>query len=83
MTVSSVPVPIHRGFHLILYQPLHKIRAHDILSESLLLQKFEMLQRRPRICQILEIGWLGPVLEVGKVCDEGGLREEFLRRKVI
>lgn len=76
-------MPLHRRFHLVLDQPLDQIRAHDVLSESLLLQKLEMAQRRSGISQVFEVRRLGPVLQVGKVGDEGGLGEELLRCEVV
>jgi hypothetical protein len=76
-------MPLYRRLHLLLDQPLDQVRAHNILSEPLLLQKFEVAQCRPRIGQILEVRRFGPVLQIGKVGDEGGLGEELLRRKMV
>lgn len=76
-------MPLHRRLHLILYQPLDQVWAHDILPEPLLLQKLEVTQRWPRIGEILEVRRLGPVLQIGKVGDEGGLSEELLRCEMV
>jgi hypothetical protein len=76
-------VPLHRRLHLVLDESLDQIRAHDILSKPLLLQQLEMSQRWPGIGKILEVRRFGPVLQIGKVGDEGGLREELLRREMV
>lgn len=55
-------MPLHRRLHLILDESLDQIRAHDILSEPLLLQQLEVSQRRPGIGKIFEVWWFGPVL---------------------
>lgn len=76
-------MPLHRRLHLVLNQPLHQVRAHDVLPEPLLLQQLEVAQRRPRKGKILEVRRPGPVLQIGEVGDEGGLGEELLRREVV
>lgn len=42
-----------------------------------------MAQGRARVRQVLEVRRPGPVPQVGEVGDEGGLREELLRREVV
>lgn len=76
-------MPVHCSFHAIFDQALHEIRAHNVLSESRLLQKLEISQGRAGICQVLDVRRLGPVLEVGEVGDKRGLREQLLRREVV
>jgi hypothetical protein len=76
-------MPLHSRPRPILNQPLDKIRAHDILPESLLLQQLQVTQRWPRICQVFEVWRPAPVLQVGEVGDKRGLGEEFLRREVV
>lgn len=76
-------MPLDRRLHLFLDQPLHQIRAHDILAEPLLLQQLQISQRRPGVDEVFEVGRLGPVLQVGEVGDKGRLGEELLRGEVI
>ena len=76
-------MPLHSRLHAILNQPLDKIRAHDVLAESLLLKQLQVTQRRARISQVFEIRRPAPVLQVGEVGDKRGLGEEFLRREVV
>lgn len=80
---SGLAVPLDRRPRLLLNQPLHQVRAHDVVPEPLLLQELEVPQRRPRVDEVLEIRRLGPVLQVSQVGDEGGLREQLLRREVV
>lgn len=76
-------MPLHRSLHLVLNQPLDQVRAHNVLPESLLLQKLQVAQSRSRVCQVFQVRRLGPILEVVEVSDEGGLSEELLRREVV
>ncbi len=76
-------MPLHRAPHALLHQPLHQVRAHDVLPEALLLQQLEVAQRRPRIRQVLQVRRAAPVLQVGEVGDERGLRQELLRGEMI
>lgn len=83
MVWPSLPVPLHRGLHALLHQPLHHIWAHDLLAKHLLLQQLEVAQRRARVRQVLEVRRLVPVLEVGEVGDKRGLAEELLGGEVV
>lgn len=76
-------MPLHRRLHLVLDESLDQIRAHNVLPEPLLLQQLEVSQRRARIGKIFEVRRLGPVLEIGKVGDKGGLGEELLRCEMV
>lgn len=76
-------MPLNSGLHAVLDQFLHQIWAHDILSEPLLLEQLEMTQGRTGICQVLEIWWPCPVLQIRQVRDKGGLRQQFLGREVV
>lgn len=76
-------MPLHRRLHLVLDQSLDQIRAHDILPEPLPLQQLEVAQRWPGIGEIFEVRRLGPVLQIGKVGDKGGLSEELLRCEMV
>lgn len=71
-------MPFHRGPHILLHQPPHQIRTHDILPKPLLLQQLQVPERRARIRQVLEVGRPSPVLQVVEVSHEGGLGEELL-----
>lgn len=76
-------MPLHRRLHLLLHQPLHQVRAHNVLPEPLALQQLQVPQRRPRVRQVLEVRRLGPVLQVVEVGDKGGLGEELLGGEVV
>jgi hypothetical protein len=76
-------MPIDGGLHLLLDQPLHQVRAHNVLAEALLLQQLEVAQGRARVRQVFEVGRAAPVAQVGEVGDKGGLGEDLLRREVV
>lgn len=76
-------MPLHRSLHLVLYQLLHQVGAHNILSKPLFLEELKVLERRARVRQVFEIWRFRPVLQVGKVGDKGRLREEFLGGEVV
>lgn len=76
-------MPVNSGLHLVLDQLLHQVRTDDVLAEALLLEQFEMSQRRAGIRQVLEVRRPRPVLQVGEVGDKGGLREELLGGEVV
>lgn len=76
-------MPLNRCLYFLLDQPLHQVRAHDVLAKPRLLQQLEVPQRRPRVDEVLEVGRLSPVLQVGEVGDKGGLRQELLRGEVV
>lgn len=82
-SLLAFAVPIDRGLHALLDQSLNHVRAHDLLSEHLLLEELEVSQGRARVGQVLEVGRLAPVLEIGEVCDKGGLVEELLGGEVV
>jgi hypothetical protein len=42
-----------------------------------------MSQCRARIGKVFEIRRLAPILEIGEICDKGGLVEELLGCKVV
>lgn len=76
-------MPLHAAPHPLLHQPLHQVRADNVLPEALLLQQLEVSQRRAGVRQVFQVRRPRPVLEVGEVGDERGLREELLRGQVV
>lgn len=42
-----------------------------------------MLQSRTWVSEVLEVGWMRPVLEIAEVCDEGWIIEILLGSEVI
>lgn len=76
-------MPFNRRPHAVVHQPLHQVRADDVLPELLLLQELEVLERRTRVHEVLEVGRPGPVLQIGEVGDEVGAGEELLRCEMI
>lgn len=76
-------MPIERGLHAIFNQALHQVGTDDVLAKAFLLQQLEVVERRAGVGEVLEVGRLGPVLQVVEVGDKGGLGEELLSRKVV
>lgn len=76
-------MPVDRGLHTALYQPVDDVRAHDLLAKCFVLEKLEVAQCRTGVGQVFEIGRTVPVLKVGEVGDKARLAEEFLGGEVV
>jgi len=81
--VSAFLVPFHCRLHALGHQSLDQIGTDDILAEAFFLKQLEALQRRPWVCQVLEVWRSAPVLEIVEVCDKRGVRQELSRGKVV
>lgn len=75
--------PLKTALYTAVGQHLHQLGADDLLAKFLLLQELEVLQRRSGVGEKLEVRRFVPVLEVGEVGDERGLREQLLGGEVV
>lgn len=76
-------MPLDGRLHALLHQQVDQLRADDVLPEPLRLQQLQVLQRRARVGQVLEVRRPRPVLQVVEVGDEARVGEQLARRQVV
>lgn len=76
-------MPLDSSSHALLHQHIHQVRTDDVLPKPFRLQQLQVLERRAGVCQIFEVRWPAPVLQVVEVGDKGRVGKQLPRGQVV